>query len=336
MPTKCAKKRGNPGLKGKLVEKSLEGYILSLEIINRLSAKYRLESFAYLLCNAWELMLKAHLLTLANGDKRKIHYPKKRGERARSLSLRDCAKQAFPNENDAMRRNIERLADIRDEATHLIIAQIPRKVLGLLQASVRNYHSKLGDWFGISISDRVPVGMMTLVYDLDPAELDLSSAKLKRELGAESARYLMAFEAGLQEEFNALGRPSEFSIDINYRIALTQKPGEGDIELTKGASSGDKVKIVEVPKDPAKSHPHRQIDVRKLFEQRTGKTLSAYQMECIRRVHGVDKRPEHFYRSGVIRTPQFSATLVDWLVEQHAKDAGFASKACDKDKESAK
>ena len=54
--------RGNPGLKGRLVDKSVEAYILALETINRLSIKYRLEAFCYLLCNAWELLLKAKIL----------------------------------------------------------------------------------------------------------------------------------------------------------------------------------------------------------------------------------------------------------------------------------
>ena len=42
-------KRGNPGLKGKLVAKSLDAYVLSLETINRLSVKYRVEAFCYLM-----------------------------------------------------------------------------------------------------------------------------------------------------------------------------------------------------------------------------------------------------------------------------------------------
>jgi len=55
-------KRGNPGLKGRLLDKSIEAYILSLEIIHQLSVKYRVETFVYLICNAWELLLKAKII----------------------------------------------------------------------------------------------------------------------------------------------------------------------------------------------------------------------------------------------------------------------------------
>jgi hypothetical protein len=55
-------RKGRSGLKGQLVEKSVDAYVLALETINRLSIKYRVESFTYLICNAWELLLKARVL----------------------------------------------------------------------------------------------------------------------------------------------------------------------------------------------------------------------------------------------------------------------------------
>lgn len=75
---------------------------MALETINRLSIKYRVETFTYLICNAWELMLKAKIIA-DTGDKRVIYYKKKRGQPRRSLSLRDCLKQTFPD-NDPTRR----------------------------------------------------------------------------------------------------------------------------------------------------------------------------------------------------------------------------------------
>src|SRR3989304_3042768 len=50
-----------PSLEG-LGDKGVEAYILALETINRLSVQYRVETFCYLICNAWELMLKAKII----------------------------------------------------------------------------------------------------------------------------------------------------------------------------------------------------------------------------------------------------------------------------------
>ena len=48
-------------LKDCLIDKSVEAYVLALETINRLTIQYRLESFCFLFCNAWELLLKAKM-----------------------------------------------------------------------------------------------------------------------------------------------------------------------------------------------------------------------------------------------------------------------------------
>ena len=45
-----------------MVDKSVEAYILALETINRISIQYRIETFCYLICNAWELLLKAKII----------------------------------------------------------------------------------------------------------------------------------------------------------------------------------------------------------------------------------------------------------------------------------
>lgn len=135
------KKPGNPGLKGRLLEKSVEAYILSLETINRLSIKYRVETFCYLLCNAWELLLKSKILN-DSASRAAIYYKKKRSKPRRSLALRDCLKKVFTDENSPIRINIEKIADLRDQSAHLVLSHVPRDVLGLFQASVLNYHRK--------------------------------------------------------------------------------------------------------------------------------------------------------------------------------------------------
>ena len=46
----------------RLINKSTEAFILGLEIYNKPTIKYRAEGFAFFICNAWELMLKAYLI----------------------------------------------------------------------------------------------------------------------------------------------------------------------------------------------------------------------------------------------------------------------------------
>ena len=45
-----------------LVDKSIEAFIVGVELYNKPTIKYSVEGFSFFICNAWELMLKAHLL----------------------------------------------------------------------------------------------------------------------------------------------------------------------------------------------------------------------------------------------------------------------------------
>ena len=236
-----------------------------------------------------------------------------------------CLKKIFLNENDPVRRNIERVTDLRDEAVHLVISQVPKDVLALFQACVLNYHKRLVEWFNISLSDRVSVGMMTIVYDFSPEQFDLQSPILRRQLGSDAAQYLTQFQAEVRQEFENLGKPAEFSIDIHYKLALVQKVGDADIELAKGGSSAA-TRIVEVPKDPSKTHPHRQKEVVEQVNTvlNGADKINAFDIQCTVKVYEIRKRPEFYYRGTVKGSPtQYSQAFVDWLLKQHSNDNAF-------------
>jgi hypothetical protein len=322
--------RGNPGLKGRLVNKSVEGYILALETINRLSIQYRVETFCYLICNAWELLLKAKILDDTGNDRNAIYRSKKkRNERRESLSLRECLERIIPNKTDPERRNIECIAELRDEAVHLVLGRVPTDVLSLFQACVINYHRRLNDWFDVSLSDRVHVGMMTIVYDLNPHQGDVTDKRLRRELGRDAADYLTRYCAQIKNEFDQLERPVQFSVGIEYHLALTKKTDDADIVLSQGLSGSMAVKIVEVPKDPGKSHPHRQKEVMQKLEAAVpGLSINQHDIQCVNKAHGVRQRPEYFYQGTVKGSPgQYSPAFVDWLIQQYHRDPQFFLKA---------
>lgn len=326
-------RRGNPGLKGRLLDKSIEAYILSLETINRLSVRYRVETFAYLITNAWELLLKAKIIDDTN-NRQAIFYPRKRGEPLRSLALRDCIKKVFLIENDPTRRNLECVVDLRDEAVHLVISQVPKSVLSLFQSCVLNYHKRLVDWFGISLSGRVSVGMMTIVYDFSPEQFDLASPILRRQLGREVIEYLAGFQTGVTQEFERLNKSAEFSIDINYKLALVQKTGEADIVLTKG-ESGLTANIIEVAKDPSRTHPYRQKEATEQVNNALGGAIRVpqYEIQGVVNVYGIKKRSEFSYQGTVKGSPaQYSPAFITWLLKEYEKDNEFFQKARQKAK----
>ena len=321
-------RKGRSGLKGQLVEKSVDAYVLALETINRLSIKYRVESFTYLICNAWELLLKARVLDV-HSSRDAIYYKTRRGEPKRTISLRDALIKVVPNEKEALRRNLEVVADLRDEAMHFVISEVPNDLLLLFQACVINYHKKLNEWFGVSLSDRVTVGMMTIVYDLSPGSFDLGSPAVKRRLGKDVAAYLAQMQKKIQVELSALQRSPEFSIGMEYKLVLTKKPGDADIVLSSG-DKGTTATVVQVAKDPSASHPHRQKELlAALMAALDGAaTANTHDIQCVNEVHGVRKRGEWFYKGKVAGSPpQYSQAFVDWMVERVKQDPKFFVKA---------
>ncbi|PNZ80682.1 Protein of uncharacterised function (DUF3644) [Staphylococcus microti] len=94
-------------LSNQLVDKSIEAFILGLEIYNKPTIKYRIEGFSFFICNAWELMLKAELL---NRDI-SIYY---KDNPDRTINLKQTIKLIYPDYNTRIRLNLEKIVGLRN------------------------------------------------------------------------------------------------------------------------------------------------------------------------------------------------------------------------------
>lgn len=307
------------------MNKSIDAYVLSLETINRISVRYRIEAFTYLVCNAWELLLKARILDLSRN--RSSIYTSK--DSRWSISLRDSLKLVYANDREPVRRNVERVADLRNAAAHLVIGPVPKDVLALLQACVLNYHKELNTWFEISLSEMVPVGMMTIVYDLTPDHFHLGAPALRKQMDKATFHYLSQLQSEILSEREELGNAPEFAIVFDYKLGVSKKPQGADIVLTHG-EGGVPVGQVNVPRDAARTHPHRQKElisrVNELFQG--GHTINQFDVQSVCTTHNVRNRPDFFYRSAISGAPgQYSEDFAIWMVESYWKDPGFFTKA---------
>lgn len=103
----------------KMLEKSQESFLLAIEIYNKPTIQHRLEGFAFFICNAWELLLKAYIIN--KEDISKIYYKDKPD---RTISISDCIKKVFTNEKDPIRKNLEIIVDLRNTSTHFVIKEL--------------------------------------------------------------------------------------------------------------------------------------------------------------------------------------------------------------------
>ena len=129
-----------------------------MKFFNKPTLKFKTEAFCYLICNAWELLLKAYLLHTDNS----IFYIKSNGKTNRTLSIKDCVKKIFTNDKDPLRINLETIISLRNSSTHLVISEYAVLMSEYFISCVKNYTEKLNKFFNIDINDMFPSAYLTL------------------------------------------------------------------------------------------------------------------------------------------------------------------------------
>jgi Protein of unknown function (DUF3644)/EC042_2821-lke REase len=233
-----------------ILARSEQAFTLALEIFNKPTIEYRIEGFCFFYVNAWELMSKARLIE-SSGSEAAIFYRKKRGQPRRSLSLRDVLERVIPDGKDAIRRNVEQIADLRDHATHLLIPELEAVYAGLFQAGVFNYVEQRRKWFPQTQSSQATPPLLSLVWEREHLEPKV----IKKRYGRDVLKFMQEQRDHVQAAEQAIG-DRRFSISIEYKLVLTKKPKDADITLGAGPGGAIAGQIVEVPKDVWVTHPY--------------------------------------------------------------------------------
>lgn len=153
-------------IKGKvklLIEKSVAACVSAIEIYNKPDFKYREETFSILLVNAWELLLKAKVLSDGKHDIKSIQATDQSGNAKINRSGNPLTIDIMAAINklvsrkiidDRCRENIGLLVEIRDNAIHFTNKSLDfsKKVQEIGIASLRNYTTAIDEWFGRDLS----------------------------------------------------------------------------------------------------------------------------------------------------------------------------------------
>jgi hypothetical protein len=157
-----------------LIEKSLQAALSAIELYNKPDFRYREESFAVLICNAWELLLKAKMLAdnaedfnaivafrkevdQTTGIERNIEKTNRCGN-PMTLGIGALASTMLTAKVDGFSKecfgNIELLMELRDNCVHLVSTDLAlsERVLAIGTAAVKNYMMLARTWFGIDFS----------------------------------------------------------------------------------------------------------------------------------------------------------------------------------------
>lgn len=200
----------------RLLDKSQEAFLLAIELYNRPTIRYHAEGCSFFLCNAWELMLKAAIVK--NDGAAAIYYPGK----DRTLSLEDCLKRLFTNENDPLRRYMDIIIDLRNTSTHFVTDEYELFYGPVLQTCVSYYDSKLSELHGIEISDRIPENYLALSVRRGDIDLERIRARYDKSVVEKMLRLgsdVVAAGAGMAPGYaTELRLTKKQTADISVRI----------------------------------------------------------------------------------------------------------------------
>lgn len=230
-------------LEDKLVEKSIEAFIMGLEIYNKPTIKYRIEGFSFFICNAWELMLKSHLCKTSGRSS--IYF---KDSPNRTISLEKCIEVIFTNEKDPLRINLEKIVSLRNTSTHFITEDYERIYAPLFQACVINFINKIQDFHNVDITESIPQNFLTLSVSLD----DLSDEQIRAKYSPQLAEKFIIDRNDI--EVLTQNTNHKFAITIQQNLYITKKKKEADFVVSVTRDADAKGKIIKELRDPSNTH----------------------------------------------------------------------------------
>lgn len=206
-------------LSEQLIKRSHDAFTLALEIYNRPTLGNRVEAFAIMMVNAWELMLKSEIAK--NEGVSSIF---KEGNF--SISIREAMNKLMDS-SGYVSKNLEILIDLRDQAIHLLIPELQPQLSRLFQATVLNYQKRYKQIMGNSPLAGQSVGLLSLIVDGCEPEV----AVIKESYGELTANQVKSF-LGKFTQMTRECDSDEFSISVDYKLALTKKTSDSDLSLS--------------------------------------------------------------------------------------------------------
>lgn len=245
----------------RLIHKSQEAMLHALLVINNPKLIYRLESFLFLFINAWELLLKAKIIS-DNKDVDSIFY-----EASKSIPLDKALDKLFTTDNDVIKLNVNLIEELRNDATHFIIPIVPNSALLLFQAGIFNYNKLLQEWFKRSLDSKIDGGMMFLISSFSPTSTSIKNALLTKKITPEVATFLKKWESKVKGTIDTLEDDkslNSFAIPISLNMSIVKNPKKADLIGTFDNPLNENVLFALKNQRPIDTHPFTANEIAKL------------------------------------------------------------------------
>ncbi|MBR5682906.1 MAG: DUF3644 domain-containing protein [Ruminococcus sp.] len=308
----------------KLIDKSKEAFLMAIEVYNKPSIKYRVEGFSFFICNSWELMLKAYMINKFGESS--IYY---KDNPNRTITLENCIKKVFTNDKDPLRRNLEKIVELRNTSTHFVTEEYEMIYIPLFQASVFNYIEKMLAFHNVDMTTVVPQNFLTLTVSLNALNIDEIRAKYPKEI----AEKMISINEELSPIISENNNHFAIRVDHHYYITKDKNLAATTVRIDNSAETG--VKIIKELKDPNDTHKYncknccseinKRLDKNGIFlKSKNGdkRNFTANDFSLFCKYYDIKNNPKLCYAHKIYAQPQYTYSIqaIDFIVEEIKKD----------------
>lgn len=311
-------------LSDQLISKAKEAFIMAIEVYNKPTIHYRLEGFSFFICNAWELMLKAHLLN-TKGEA-SIYYPDKPN---RTISLENCIEKVFTNAKSPIRANFEKIIELRNTSTHFITEEYEMVYVPLLQACVFNFVEKMKEFHNVDMTEIIPENFITLSVRITA----LDETEIRAKYPVQISERLIAQKQVITPMMQ--NSNSNFAIILDHRYYQTKDKNQATevYHIAKEAEEG--IRIVKELKDPSVTHKYNAKEAIKEINKRLekneihplygGQTISSinnFHFLMFISYFGLRTNERYCYKHMIGPQPRYTYSIqaIDFIVDEIKKD----------------
>jgi len=251
-----------------LADKSLDAMLAAIEVYNKPDFSYREETFAILSINAWELVLKARILQLANNKvssilkyerrrradgelSEKLYRVKNRSGNYLSIGLFksiDLLENEYGDRLEThVAQNIELICEVRDNAIHFVNKGFDLSLLvqQLGTANLRNYLLLVRRWFGTDLS-KYNFFLMPLAF------FKVDGSVQSVHLNADEKKLTNFLQKQTQEAES--GEVSDFNVALNVDIKFS-KSKDASAQAVRITNNPDATAVVLTEEDIRDKYP---------------------------------------------------------------------------------
>lgn len=307
-------------LEDRLVDKSIEAFILGIEIYNKPTIEYRIEGFSFFVCNAWELMLKAKLLKEGSS----IYYP---DSPYRTLGLSDVIKKVYTDKRQPLRINLENIVDLRNTSTHFITDDYESVYAPFFQANVLNFIEQTQRFHGRDVTKRISQSFLTLSI----SQNELTDEEIIGKYSPEMANKLISKKENLHD-LQKNHSSNDLFIPIKHEFIITKDKDSADFSVAVNKNSDASVQVVKELINPNKKYKlsfknvikaiNKQIKTKKIsfnyVSSQGNKQFTSHTLSLFNQFYDL-KNDERYYYS-FAGTSRYSQQAVEFIVEEIKKD----------------